>query len=141
MLEKQGVMEAATGFEPEPNSAKTVETPSKTPELAENREKNRPPFCPLGPPFAVEPLTNSDAITAIGADARAKWDEGRARYGEAWGGDPRGPIAELYFEALDSLNYIEEAERRGEIKRRQAQRWRRSVLVMAVEVRARLVGQ
>lgn len=40
-----------------------------------------------------------------------KWDEGRQKYGPDWNGE--APGVELHEEALDALNYIDEAAKRG----------------------------
>ncbi len=50
------------------------------------------------------------------ADAKAhKWEEGRKKYGEEWGGDP--PLEEFYAEMVDASNYLDEAFKRGDVDR------------------------
>ncbi len=47
-------------------------------------------------------------------DAKArKWEEGRKKYGDDWGGDP--PLEEFYAEMVDASNYLDEAYKRGDM--------------------------
>lgn len=56
-------------------------------------------------------MNNKRLIDLPIEEARAvKWQRGREKYGPDFVGDP---LEELDGEMLDSLNYIDEAERRG----------------------------
>jgi len=44
---------------------------------------------------------------------RARWEDGRARYGDDW--SARHPLVEAYLEVVDLRNYLREAERQGAI--------------------------
>ena len=69
------------------------------------------------------------------ADARAKWQRGREKYGEGWYGDP--PLVELYGEYLDALNYIFQHEQENG-RNEWTQRAFEMTLELAMAVKMRL---
>lgn len=128
MLDFKGNLEAATGFEPDPNpqnDALGELSPSRSP-------KKRPP---IGPHSGPLPEVSRADITAIRADAAHKFAEGREKYGPVWVGDPRGPVAEVYAEQLDSINYIEEAFERGDLDAGKAHFWLALAVTLAAAAR------
>jgi hypothetical protein len=68
----------------------------------------------------------------LSREIERKWAEGREKYGAAWSGKP--PLEELFEEQLDSINYVNEAERRGEITPELARSWRGFFRLIAARI-------
>ena len=85
----------------------------------------------------AETAETADPATQFHADRLAKWEAGRAEHGPEWGGHPGGPLAEIYFEQLDSWNYAEAALQAGQIDKTTANRWKRRALLWGVEILAK----
>lgn len=81
--------------------------------------KQRSVFAAAHDPLPPEPVSDPDAVESIyrlsvDEARRRRWDEGRRHYGgDSFVGDP---MAELYEELLDSLNYIDAYRQQGLIR-------------------------
>jgi hypothetical protein len=117
-------LEAATGFEPEQFARKCPKRQAngekKVREKWEKIEKKQ-----IGLDLRI---TEKNLDRAI----ERKWAEGREKYGPAWTGKP--PLEELFEEQLDSINYVNEAERRGEITPELARSWRGFFRLIAARI-------
>ena len=70
--------------------------------------------------------------------ARARWEDGRVRYGDDWHG--RHPLLEAYLEGVDQVNYLEESYRRGELDELVAGELIAAALDVALGIRTAALG-